>query len=196
MATKQAVIVIDMLNDFVTGTLANPAGREITPKLAELLRVARANGWLVVFANDAHLPGDYEEKVWGPHALAGTPGAEVIPELAPQPGDVVLPKRFYSSFFETGLESLLEQNDIKDIILTGQHTNICVRHTASDAFNNGFAITVTRDTTAMFRLPDQTDEEYERLQQEALDYLANIYGAKIVTVDEVMLSATSAPAAV
>lgn len=196
MATKQAVIVIDMLNDFVTGALANPAGQEITPKLAELLRAARANGWLVIYANDAHLPGDYEEKVWGPHALAGTPGAEVVPELAPQPGDVVLPKRFYSSFYETGLESLLDQNGVEEVILTGQHTNICVRHTASDAFNNGFAISVPRDTTATFRLPDQSDEEYERLKQDALDYLVNIYGAAIVTADEVVRHATRAPAAV
>lgn len=196
MATKRTVIVIDMLNDFVTGALANPAGREITPKLAELLRIARASGWLVVYANDAHLPGDYEEKVWGPHALAGTPGADVIPELAPQPGDVVLPKRFYSSFFETGLESLLDQNGVEEVILTGQHTNICVRHTASDAFNNGFAISVPRDTTAMFRLPDQSDDEYERLKQEALDYLVNIYGAAIVTADEVVRNATRAPATV
>lgn len=188
MATKRAVIVIDMLNDFVTGVLANPAGEAITPKLAELLREARTHGWLVVFANDAHLPGDYEEKVWGPHAMAGTPGAEVVPELAPQPGDHVLPKRFYSSFYETGLKSLLDQNGVEEVIITGQHTHICVRHTASDAFNNGFKITVPRDATAMFQLPDQTAEEYERGKQDALDYLVMVYGAEITTVDELVQS--------
>lgn len=182
--SNTAVIVIDMLNDFVTGALANPAGEEITPKIAALLDHAREEGWLVVFANDAHLPGDYEEKVWGQHALAGTPGAEVIPALAPQEGDYVLPKRFYSSFFETGLASLLRQNGVNEVILTGQHTNICVRHTSSDAFNNGFEISVPRDATAMFRLPDHTDADYERLQQDALDYLVNVYGASITTVEE------------
>lgn len=180
---EKAVIVIDMLNDFVTGALANPAGEAVTPNVAALLDRARAEGWMVVYANDAHLQGDYEEKVWGPHALAGTPGAEVIPELAPRNGDIVLPKRFYSSFFETGLTSLLRQNGVNEVILTGQHTNICVRHTSSDAFNNGLEITVPRDATAMFRLPDHTDADYEKLQQDALEYLVNVYAATITTVE-------------
>jgi nicotinamidase-related amidase len=183
---NKAVIVIDMLNDFVTGALANPASQEITPRIAALLDHARREGWLVVYANDAHLPGDPEEKVWGPHALAGTPGADVIPELAPRPGDVVLPKRFYSSFFETGLTSLLRQNGVEEVILVGQHTNICVRHTSSDAFNSGFAISVPLDGVAMFRLPDHTAEDYDRIQQEALDYLIMCYGANITTVEELI----------
>ncbi|MEZ4521781.1 MAG: isochorismatase family cysteine hydrolase [Thermomicrobiales bacterium] len=182
--SQKAVIVIDMLNDFVTGALANPAGVEITPNIAALLSHAREQGWLVVFANDAHLPGDYEEKVWGPHALAGTKEAEVIAELDPQESDIILPKRFYSSFFETGLLSILRQNGVDEVILTGQHTNICVRHTASDAFNNGFEISVPRDGVAMFRLPDHSDEDYERLQQDALDYLVNVYAASITSVEE------------
>lgn len=181
--SQKAVIVIDMLNDFVTGALANPAGVEITPNIAALLSHAREQGWLVVFANDAHLPGDYEEKVWGPHALAGTKEAEVIAELDPQESDIILPKRFYSSFFETGLLSILRQNGVDEVILTGQHTNICVRHTASDAFNNGFEISVPRDGVAMFRLPDHSDEDYERLQQDALDYLVNVYAASITSVE-------------
>ena len=183
--TSRAVVVIDMLNDFVTGALANPAGEEITPGIAALLDHAREQGWMVVFANDAHLPGDYEEKVWGPHALAGTPGAAVIPELEPQPSDVILPKRFYSSFFETGLASLLRQNGVEEVILTGQHTNICVRHTASDAFVNGFEITVPGDAVAMFRLPDHNDADYDRMQQDALDYLVTCYGANITNVEAV-----------
>jgi len=191
--TNKAVVVIDMLNDFVTGALANPAGAEITPKIAALLEHAREAGWLVVFANDAHLPGDYEEKVWGPHALAGTPGADVIPELAPRQSDYILPKRFYSSFYETGLASLLRQNGVEEVILTGQHTNICVRHTSSDAFNNGFAINVPGDATAMFRLPDHSDADYERMQQEALDYLVTVYGANITTVAELTASAVREP---
>ena len=186
MEKKKAVVVIDMLNDFVTGSLANPAGAKIAPNITRLLNEARNRGWLVVFANDAHLPGDPEEKVWGPHALVGTPGAEVIPELAPQEGDYVLPKRFYSSFFETGLASLLKQNGVEEVIVTGQHTNICVRHTSSDAFNNGYDIAVPRDAVAMFELPDQTLEEYEQGQEDALNYLVMCYGANITSVDEIV----------
>lgn len=185
MANK-AVIVIDMLNDFVTGSLANPAGEAILPQLVKLLNGAREQGWLVVYANDAHLPGDPEEKVWGPHAMAGTPGADVVPQIAPQEGDAVLPKRFYSSFFETGLASLLRQNDADEVIIVGQHTHICVRHTSSDAFNNGFEISVPSDAVAMFRTPDMSDEDYAAAQKDALDYLVGVYAANITTVDELI----------
>jgi nicotinamidase-related amidase len=190
---NKAVVVIDMLNDFVTGALANPKSQAIASNIARLLREAHEHGWLVVYGNDAHLPGDPEEKVWGAHALAGTPGADVIPELAPQEEDVVLPKRFYSAFHETGLSSLLRQHDIDEVILAGQHTNICVRHTASDAFNGGFSITVPRDAVAMFEETGMSDEEYERVQRDALDYLKKVYGARVTTTGEVIESAAREP---
>jgi len=125
---KPAVIIIDMLDDFVTGALANPRSERIIPNIAELAARARERGWPVVYANDAHLPGDFEERVLGPHALAGTAGARVIEALAPQPGDLELPKRVYSAFHETGLDLYLRQHGVDTVILTGQHTNICVRH--------------------------------------------------------------------
>jgi nicotinamidase-related amidase len=184
--TRRAVIVVDMLNDFVTGELANPRSEAITANIAALLDEARSKGWLVIYGNDAHLPGDPEEAVWGPHAMAGTPGADVIADLAPQAGDYVLPKRFYSSFHQTGLDSILRQNSVDEVILTGQHTNICVRHTASDAFNAGFNITVPEDAVAMFEEPGMTDDEYERVQSEALAYLAKVYGARIVPTKEIL----------
>lgn len=193
MANK-AVVVVDMLNDFVTGALANPRSEEITPKIAELLRAAREQGWVVVYGNDAHLPGDPEEAVWGQHALAGTPGADVIPELAPQEGDFVLPKRFYSSFFETGLDSLLRQNNVDEVIIVGQHTNICVRHTSSDAFNGGFRITVPHDAVAMFEESGMSEDDYQALQRDALNYLQKVYGARIATTSEVIEEAKSSAA--
>lgn len=192
---NKAVVVVDMLNDFVTGALANPRSEAITPNIATLLREARERGWLVVYGNDAHLPGDPEEKVWGQHALAGTPGADVVPELAPKSGDIVLPKRFYSSFHETGLDSLLRQNGVDEVIITGQHTNICVRHSASDAFNGGFNITVPTDGVAMFEEPGMSDAEYDALQGDALAYLQKVYGARVVSTREI-LAEVKTPAAV
>jgi nicotinamidase-related amidase len=88
---KPAVVIVDMLDDFVTGSLANPRAERIIPNIAELAARARELGWPVIYANDAHLPGDFEERVWGPHALAGSPGARVIERLAPQAGDLELP---------------------------------------------------------------------------------------------------------
>ena len=70
----KALVVIDMLNDFVTGSLKNPRAEKIIPTIQELVAAARADrtGWLVVYANDAHLPQDFELRVWGEHAIGDT----------------------------------------------------------------------------------------------------------------------------
>jgi nicotinamidase-related amidase len=164
----KALVVIDMLNDFVTGKIANPRSERIIPTIQDLLKKARGerDQWIVAYANDAHLPQDFELKVWGEHAMAGTPGAEIIPELAAEPGEYVLPKRTYSSFYETGLDPLLRQFGVDTVVLTGQHTNICLRHTTADAFFRGYGVIVPRDAVEAV-----TDEDHES----GLKYLETIY---------------------
>ncbi len=79
---KTAILVVDMLNDFVTGALKCDRGLAVVPNIAKLLQGARKAGVSVIFCNDAHVKGiDRELKLWGEHAIAGTKGAEVIPEL-------------------------------------------------------------------------------------------------------------------
>mgnify|MGYP002509104119 CR=1 FL=1 len=74
---RPAVLVVDMLNDFVTGALACDRGKAIVPAAAALLDSARAAGVPVIFCNDAHIQGiDRELELWGDHAIAGTKGAE------------------------------------------------------------------------------------------------------------------------
>lgn len=174
---KYAVIVIDMLEDFVYGALKNDRSKRIIPNIAKLLEFARAKGWLVVYANDAHLPGDPEEKVWGAHALAGSPGAQIIRELSSKRGDIVLGKRTYSAFNETGLDLLLRQHGINSVILVGQHTHICVRHTSADAFANNYTIVVPDDCVESF-----SDKDH----QDGLAYLKMCYGATITTMKKLL----------
>lgn len=155
---RRALLVIDMLNDFVTGSIANKRSERIIPTIADLLTKARSerDDWLVVYPNDAHLPEDFELAVWGEHAMAGTTGAEIIPELATAEGEFVLPKRTYSSFYETGLDPLLRQFEVDTLVLTGQHTNICMRHTTADAFFRGYKVVVPRDAVEAF-----TEDDHE-----------------------------------
>ena len=94
----KALIIVDMLKDFVDGKLANPKAQNMIPPLQRLLDHAREDGWVVVFSNDAHQPGDPELKVWGEHAMAGDPGAEVIEELTPHDGEIISDKRSYGAF--------------------------------------------------------------------------------------------------
>ena len=108
----RALIIVDMLNEFVDGRLANPKAQAVIEPIERLLAHARREGWVVVYSNDAHEPGDPELRVWGEHAMAGTPGAEVIPRLAPRPGDIVAPKRTYGAFDFTGLDEQLRERGV------------------------------------------------------------------------------------
>ncbi|MFQ6065559.1 MAG: cysteine hydrolase family protein, partial [Candidatus Bathyarchaeia archaeon] len=152
----EALIVIDMLNDFVTGKLKTERAKHIIPNIKKLIQTARKADVPVIYSNDAHLPVDSELHKWGGHAMKGTEGAEVIPQLKPSGGDYVLEKRTYSGFFETGLDLLLRDMDVDTIVLTGLHTNICVRHTAADGFFRGYRIVVPKDATEAL-----SDQEYQ-----------------------------------
>ena len=131
---KPAILVVDMLNDFVYGALTCERGKAIVPATAKLLNTAREKGVPVIFCNDAHIKDiDRELALWGDHAIAGTPGAEVIPELGLSERDYVVPKRRYSGFFQTDLDILLRELGVKTLVMTGLHTHMCVRHTSADA---------------------------------------------------------------
>jgi nicotinamidase-related amidase len=179
---NKAVIVIDMLNDFVTGKLEAKRAKRVIPNLKRLVEAARANGVPVIYSNDAHYPQDVEvTRKWGNHAIKGTEGAEVIPELKPAKEDYVVEKRTYSSFYETGLDPLLRSlykgEGVKTVVLGGLHTNMCIRHTAADAFFRGYKIIVVADGCEAF-----TQKDHE----EGLKYLEYVYNAKIMSVDEVI----------
>ena len=175
----KALIIVDMLEDFVTGALANPRAQRIVEPLQHLLAHARSEGWVVVFSNDAHEPGDPELRIWGEHAMAGDPGARVIAALEPHLGvrELISPKRAYGAFDGTHLDGRLRALGVDEVVLAGQHTHICIRHSAYGALIHGYGITVPRDAVCAF---EGVDEE------EALEYLRTVYGARVTTVDELV----------
>ena len=171
-----AVIVVDMLNDFVTGPIASPRVHHIIEPIKELCDHARSKGMPVVYANDCHTPEvDKEFRVWGPHAVEGTHGAEVIEELKPQAGDVIIPKKTYSAFFQTPLDLILRELGVDTVVVTGWQADCCCRHTSADAFFRGFDIIFPRETT-----DTDTEEGYVG----ALKYVEKIYGAKVCSVKD------------
>ena len=125
MNKKYAILVVDMLNDFVTGALGCDRARAIVKPTQELLDEARKCHVPVIFCNDSHLKDvDNELKLWGDHAIRGTKGAEVIPELPIKEQDYVILKRRYSSFFQTDLDLLLKELGVTSVIITGLHTHM------------------------------------------------------------------------
>jgi len=184
-----AVLVIDLANDFVFpgGVIAGAGGPEyqaraqaILPGLATLLGAARRAGVTVVYATDAHTPADSELAKWPPHSMAGTWNAEIVPAVAPQPGDVVLGKRTYSPFVSTDLDLILRERGIERLYITGLHTDCCARHTSGDAFQRGYELVWVTDALQAF-----TDGAH----QAGLEYFKTWYASdpdrQLRTVDEV-----------
>src|SRR5207244_11189727 len=93
---KRALVVVDMIEDFVHegGALyCGPSMARIVPVIQKEIARARGAAESVVYLTDNHLPDDAEFQMFPPHAIAGTKGAEIVPELAPGKDDVVIPKR-------------------------------------------------------------------------------------------------------
>ncbi|MFQ5860380.1 MAG: cysteine hydrolase family protein [Dehalococcoidia bacterium] len=168
----EAVLIVDMVHDFVHGKLKTDRAQWIIPNIQRLATAARRAGKPVVFVGDAHLPTDPEMAVWGEHAMRGTPEAATISELEPQPGDYVLEKRTYSAFHETGLDMLLRSLSVDTVVICGLHTNICDRHTSADAFHRGYQVVVPEDCVQAL-----SDEEHSS----GLEYLRRIYGAEVTS---------------
>jgi len=164
MSNRSAVLVIDMANDFIhpTGVIADAGGPDyqqraqaIIPRLHRLLEAAREAGIRVIYATDAHRPGDSELQKWPPHAMKGTRQAEIVSELRPADGDIVLEKQTYSPFASTNLEEILRREGIDRLYVTGLHTDCCARHASGDAFQKGFDLVWVTDALQAF-----TDEAH------------------------------------
>ncbi len=172
--TGRALLVIDMLSDFVDegGSLyCGPASRAILPFVAGEIERARRAGEPVLFVADRHLADDPEFEMFPPHCVAGTPGAEVVRELSPRAEDVVIPKRRYSAFYGTDLDLHLRELGVGELVLVGVCTNICVFFTAADARMRGYRVTVLRRGVASF---DREAHEF------ALGQMEKVLGAKVI----------------
>jgi len=152
--TEDAVIIVDMVKDNVkTDSFQGISGeaRKIIPGLQRLLAAARRKNLLVVYANDSFYPTDiFFRGKMKPHALRGTPGVEVIAELKPERGDVVVEKRRMSAFFKTDLDITLRENGVKRVAVAGIATPYCVLLTALDALCYGLKSIILEDCCAAY----------------------------------------------
>lgn len=155
--SKHAIVVIDMLNDFIgpNAALRCEKGEAIVPNIRKLIDFAHENGIQVINVQEWHRRDDADFRVRPVHAVRGTWGAEFIPDLQPEPdkGDYVIQKRRHSAFSYTDMDLFLREEGIDTVVLTGVWTNVCVRSTGSDALYHGYNVIAISDGTA-----SQTDE--------------------------------------
>jgi nicotinamidase-related amidase len=169
-----ALIIIDMQRDFVEHggfgeSLGNDVARlaRIVPVVRELLNACRDASMMVVHTREAHQPdladcppskrhrgkptlriGDAGPM--GRILIAGEPGNDIVQELAPCTGELVLNKPGKGAFFATALDQYLRASNITHLIFAGVTTEVCVQTTMREANDRGYECLLVEDATESY----------------------------------------------
>ncbi len=164
---KPVLIVIDCQNDFIRD--ASPYAcqmldAELVGRIRRLIVFSRERNILVVYTQHSIQPDKSNAEFGEPSevraCIVGTDGWEIIEELKPHAGEVIVRKDKYDAFFKTNLESVLRNIGADTLILCGVLTNNCVRATAEGAHYRNFSIMLVSDCCgATSYLKEKTAEE-------------------------------------
>ncbi|WP_257347617.1 cysteine hydrolase family protein [Pseudalkalibacillus decolorationis] len=180
----RALIHIDYTNDFIADagalTCGKP-GQDIENEVAVLTEEFIRSGDYVIFAVDLHQEKDEfhpENKLFPPHNIEGTEGHQLFGSIESlyqshknKSNVYWMDKTRYSAFAGTDLEMKLRERDITEVHLIGVCTDICVLHTAVDAYNKGFKMVVHEKAVASF---NQAGHDW------ALEHFRNCLGAEVI----------------
>ena len=185
-----ALIVVDVQRDFCEGgALAATDTLSLLEPLHRRIEEARHKGAVIAYTRDWHPVNHSSFQVeggpWPMHCVADTAGAEIMTQIAPQAGDIVVNKGVaiqgagYSGFEETGLAEKLKALHVTDVAVSGIATEYCVRATALDSRRAGFETSVLADVIRAVK-PEETPRIVSELQKagvktsKADDWLARL----------------------
>ena len=171
---RTALVVIDMQRDFIEpGGFGDALGNDVTrlaaivPVVAELLSLFRAKGWPVLHTREGHKP-DLSDLPPAKHArghgalrigeagpmgrilVQGEPGHAIIPECAPQPGEIVVDKPGKGMFWNTDVHATLDRLGITHLVFAGVTTEVCVQTSMREANDRGFECLLVTDATESY----------------------------------------------
>jgi len=172
---KSALIIVDMVNDFVSGKFGSEGAVDVLRRLPRTIQNAEGK-MEIVFTLDTHIVDDPEFRVWGEHCLIGTPSSELAPELNGFPGYRIR-KRHYDAFFDTDLDGFLRARGVSDLFICGVSTDICVQHTVSGAFFRNYRIHVIRNLCAAIN---------PKRHEESLSFMERNYHVKLINDSELL----------
>ena len=155
--TKDVLIVVDMLNDFVDskGALAFPAALDIVPVIKKKLDLYRKENKPIIFLCDSHDEDDLEFNRFPKHAIKDTWGSKIYPEFFKShettPYEHIVLKKRYSGFYNTRLGNFfIDRIKAKTVEICGVCTSICVMDTVGGLANRDYKIFVDVDAIADF----------------------------------------------
>jgi len=165
-----------LLFDFLVGHVARDPSRYVAvlANTAKILAAARARGAMVAYARADHRPGSHAQTLYDagarpPLILHGTPEAAIVPELAPRPGEHMVPKLRWSAFHRTDLDRALRERHVDTIILTGGSTEIGVSSSAYAARDLDYNLVIVSDACTSAKA-----EVHEQLMREVYPRLARV----------------------
>ena len=146
---RRALVVIDMINtyDHEDAERLRASAEEVVPVLGKLVERARDDGAPVIYVNDSFGQWRSDHRALVEQALAGE-HASLVEPIVPDDEAMFVVKARHSIFYETPLEYLLGQEEIDEIVLTGQVTEQCVLYSALDADIRHIPVIVPRDAVA------------------------------------------------
>ncbi|HEY8367849.1 MAG TPA: isochorismatase family cysteine hydrolase [Thermodesulfobacteriota bacterium] len=149
------MLVIDMQRDFLEpGAPAETVGGlALVPRINRLTAAARSAGVPVIFTHERHRPdlSDFgiELEYEAIHCIEGTPGAELVAGLTVAPGDYhITSKRRYDAFEGTDLDGLLRMLGVRQLVVAGVCTDVCVSATVQRARNLNYRVFLVEDGVA------------------------------------------------
>lgn len=150
---KQALIIVDMQNDFVHPDGAEPIiqteRKPVVSNIARLVSWARKRHMPIIFTQDTHSEDqDFEARGMKKHGIKDSWGWQIIKELPVKTTDILIEKDAYSGFVYTKLDNILKTKSIKQVIIVGVYTYICVQSTAIDAYQRGFDVVFVKECMA------------------------------------------------